>query len=106
LSFLSATTDIILPVAGFITALFAGWVVSTSTAREAIGFESDKWFQRWRFLIRYVCPIGIGAVIIYGIIIAPWLASIETKRACEAAQIEMNAGGATEELQAVLARCQ
>lgn len=75
LSFLSATTDIILPVAGFITAVFAGWIVSTSTAREAIGFESDKWFQRWRFLIRYVCPLGIGAVIIYGTIIAPYFLS-------------------------------
>ena len=72
LDFLSATTDIILPIAGFITAVFAGWVVSTSTAREAIGFKSDVWFQRWRFLIRYVCPIGIGMVIVYGTIIAPF----------------------------------
>ena len=72
LSFLSATTDIILPIAGFITALFAGWVVSTATAREAIGFKSEAWFQRWRFLVRYVCPIGIGAVIVYSVIIVPF----------------------------------
>ena len=39
LDFLSATTDIILPISGFIAAIFAGWVVSTSTAREAIGFS-------------------------------------------------------------------
>ncbi len=73
LDFLSATTDIILPVAGFITALFAGWVVSTSTAREAIGFKSEAWFQRWRFLIRYVCPTGIFIVIVYSTIIAPMI---------------------------------
>ena len=73
LDFLSATTDIILPISGFITAIFAGWVVSTSTAREAIAFDSDVWFQRWRFLIRYVCPIGIGAVIFYSMIWAPYL---------------------------------
>jgi len=72
LDFLSATTDIILPVAGFITAIFAGWVVSSSTAREAIGFTSEKWFLRWRFLIRYVCPLAIFGVIVYGIIIAPY----------------------------------
>lgn len=72
LDFLSATTDIILPIAGFITALFAGWVVSTSTAREAIGFKSEKWFQRWRFLIRWVCPIAIFIVIVYSTIIAPY----------------------------------
>ncbi|MEM9170007.1 MAG: sodium-dependent transporter [Pseudomonadota bacterium] len=73
LDFLSATTDIILPIAGFITAVFAGWVVSCSTAREAIGFESDVWFNRWRFLIRYVCPIAIGAVIFYSVLWVPFI---------------------------------
>lgn len=72
LDFLSATTDIILPVAGFITAIFAGWIVSTSTAREAIGFKSEVWFQRWRFLVRYVCTTGIFVVIVYSTIIAPF----------------------------------
>ena len=73
LDFLSATTDIILPVAGFITAVFAGWIVSSSTAREAIGFKSETWFKRWRFLIRYVCTTGIFIVIVYSTIIAPML---------------------------------
>jgi len=72
LDFLSATTDIILPVAGFITAIFAGWVVSSSTAREAIGFKSEKWFQRWRFATRYICTTGIFIVIVYSTIIAPY----------------------------------
>ncbi|MBI1393061.1 MAG: sodium-dependent transporter [Alphaproteobacteria bacterium] len=75
LDFLSATTDIVLPIAGFITAIFAGWVVSTSVSREEIGFESELWYQRWRFLIRWVCPIGIGAVIVYSTVIAPLLAA-------------------------------
>jgi len=72
LDFLSAATDIILPVAGFITAVFAGWVVSTSSAREAIGFKSEAWFRRWRFLVRYVCTTGIFVVIVYSTIIAPF----------------------------------
>lgn len=75
LDFLSATTDIILPIAGFITAVFAGWIVSTSTAREAIGFKSEIWFKRWRFLVRYVCTTGIFIVIVYSTIIAPMLAN-------------------------------
>lgn len=73
LSFLSALTDIMLPVAGFITAVFAGWVVSASASREELGFKTELWYQRWRFLIRYVCPVGIGAVIAYSTIIAPLL---------------------------------
>ncbi len=72
LDFLSAMTDLVLPIAGFITALFAGWVVSESVSREEIGFKSEAWFRRWRFLIRYVCPIGIGAVIVYAFV-APYL---------------------------------
>ncbi len=74
LDFLSATTDIILPVAGFITAVFAGWIVSSSTAREAIGFKSEVWFKRWRFLIRWVCPLGIFAVIFYSVLWLPYIA--------------------------------
>ena len=73
LDFLSATTDLVLPIAGLITAIFAGWVVTTSTAREAIGFTSEAWFQRWRFLIRYVCPIGIGSVIFYAMLWSPFI---------------------------------
>lgn len=72
LDFLSATTDLVLPIAGFITAVFAGWVVSASSAREAIGFKSEVWFQRWRFLVRYVCTTGIFVVIVYSTVIAPF----------------------------------
>lgn len=72
LDFLSKTTDLILPIAGFITAIFAGWIVSQATSREELGFKSEAWYQRWRFLIRWVCPIGIGSVIIYSTIIAPF----------------------------------
>ncbi|WP_411819778.1 sodium-dependent transporter [Hyphococcus formosus] len=75
LDFLSAATDLILPIAGFITAVFAGWIVSTATAREAIGFKSEVWFQRWRFLIRYICPVSILLVIVYSTILAPMLGS-------------------------------
>jgi len=73
LDFLSATTDIILPLSGFVAAIFAGWIVTTSTAREAIGFKSEAWFKRWRFLIRWVCPFGIGLVLIYSTIWAPFI---------------------------------
>lgn len=73
LDFLSATTDIILPLSGFVAAIFAGWIVSTSTAREAIGFKSETWFKRWRFLIRWVCPAGIFLVVFYATIWVPYI---------------------------------
>lgn len=104
LDFLSATTDIILPVAGFITAVFAGWVVSSSTAREAIGFKSEVWFQRWRFLIRYVCPTGIFIVIVYSTIIAPWIA-VREQAHCEQAQAAIEAGSETPEQLELWSKC-
>ena len=73
LDFLSKTTDLILPIAGFITAIFAGWIVSTAASREELGFKTETWYQRWRFLIRWVCPVGIGAVILYSTIIEPFV---------------------------------
>ena len=75
LDFLSKSTDLILPIAGFITAVFAGWIVSQAASREELGFKSEAWYQRWRFLIRWVCPIGIGAVILYSTIISPFFLS-------------------------------
>ncbi|MEO1253193.1 MAG: hypothetical protein AAFW81_12710, partial [Pseudomonadota bacterium] len=74
LDFLSATTDIILPLSGLVASIFAGWIVSANTAREAIGFKSEIWFKRWRFLIRWVCPIGISTVIFYAVIWTPYIA--------------------------------
>jgi len=68
------TGKIMLPLAGFLTCVFAGWVVSSSAAREELGFRSQAWFDRWRFLVRWVCPIAVGAVLVYGSIIAPALA--------------------------------
>ncbi|MBT8471689.1 MAG: sodium-dependent transporter [Marinicaulis sp.] len=73
LDFLSATTDIILPLSGLVASIFAGWIVTTSTAREAIGFKSEAWFQRWRFLIRWVCPTGIFIVLFYSVVWVPFI---------------------------------
>jgi len=73
LDFLDKLVNLILPIAGFITAIFAGWIVSQATSREELGFKTETWYQRWRFLIRWVCPIGIGAVIIYSTVVAPFL---------------------------------
>ncbi|MEL6365674.1 MAG: sodium-dependent transporter, partial [Pseudomonadota bacterium] len=67
------TGNILLPLAAFLTALFAGWAVSATSAREELGFKSEAWFARWRFLVRWVCPIAIGAILIYGAVVAPLL---------------------------------
>lgn len=69
----AVTGQIFLPLSGFLVAVFAGWVVSGQAAREEMGFKSDAWFGRWRLLVRWVCPIAVGAVLVYGSIVSPML---------------------------------
>jgi NSS family neurotransmitter:Na+ symporter len=67
------TGNVLLPLGGFLAAVFAGYVVTQSASREELGFQSVAGYQRWRFLIRYVCPVVVGAILVYGIGIAPFL---------------------------------
>ena len=80
------TTYVLLPLGGLLTSVFAGWIVSKAASREELGFASTGAYDRWRFLIRWVCPLFIGAVLIYGAIIAPILARAEAAPS-EAAQV-------------------
>ncbi|MEM0929388.1 MAG: sodium-dependent transporter [Pseudomonadota bacterium] len=69
------TGEILLPLGGFLIAVFAGYVVSQSASREELGFKTAAGYQRWRFLIRYVCPSIVGLIIVYGLVIAPFFLS-------------------------------
>ncbi|MEM1379704.1 MAG: sodium-dependent transporter [Pseudomonadota bacterium] len=67
------TGSIMLPLGGFLVAIFAGYAVTQSSSREELGFAQESAYQRWRFLIRYVCPTVVGLILIYGLFIAPFL---------------------------------
>ncbi|MBN4046421.1 sodium-dependent transporter [bacterium AH-315-P15] len=57
------TSNIMLPLGGFLIAIFAGWVLTRETAVEEFGM-SGLGFRLWRFLVRFVIPIVIGLVLI------------------------------------------
>lgn len=65
------TANILLPLGGFLTAIFAGWVMSGTAAREELNFKSERTFKVWRFLCRWVCPLFVGLVLVYAAVIAP-----------------------------------
>jgi NSS family neurotransmitter:Na+ symporter len=67
------TGSIMLPLGGFLAAVFGGYVVSQSASREELGFKTEGAYNRWRFLIRYICPAVVGLILVYGIAIAPFL---------------------------------
>lgn len=57
--------DFALPIGGFLTALFVGWIWRVDHALEELLY-SHAWFPAqnlWSFLIRWICPAGIGLVI-------------------------------------------
>jgi len=56
-------TNFMLPAGGVLFALFAGWRISTETAKEELGL-GDTMFGVWRFLVRFVAPLAVGAVFV------------------------------------------
>ena len=62
------TASILLPTNALLIALFAGWVVSSDAFRRELAFEHDSFFALWQFLMRYVAPIAVLAIMISGLI--------------------------------------
>ena len=46
------TNQIMLPLGGFLIALFVGWFVSKSSAASELAMERPVLFELWHFLIR------------------------------------------------------
>ena len=56
-------TNFMLPAGGMLFALFAGWRISTETAKAELAL-GDFGFRLWRFLVRFVAPLAVGAVFV------------------------------------------
>jgi NSS family neurotransmitter:Na+ symporter len=61
------TSNVMLPLGGVLIAIFVGWVLSSETTREELGLPQGGAFSAWRFLVRYVCPVAIAAVLVASI---------------------------------------
>lgn len=61
--------SLILPLNGFLIAVFAGWVLMPSSIKQELGL-SDGMFKIWQTLVRYVAPIAVAWVLVSGIIAA------------------------------------
>jgi len=57
-------SNIMLPIGGLLTAVFAGWVLSNRITREELDDKMPNWaFQAWLWLTRVVTPILILVVL-------------------------------------------
>lgn len=55
--------NLLLPVGGLLIAVFAGWVMKDPMTREELALTPAA-FMLWRFLVRYVAPIALGALLL------------------------------------------
>ena len=61
--------DFALPIGGLLTAVFVGWVWRVDRAIEEVELHGAPFPARtlWCFLIRWVCPVAIGMIIVSAI---------------------------------------
>lgn len=56
------TSNIMLPLGGLFVALFAGWIMAEKATQEELALGASPSYRLWRFLARYVAPVGITIV--------------------------------------------
>jgi NSS family neurotransmitter:Na+ symporter len=57
------SNNILLPLGGILIAIFAGWRLSGETLQEQMQ-EDQSALILWRFLTRYLAPVGVLIVFI------------------------------------------
>ena len=60
-------TNIILPIGGILFCIYAGWIMPKNQTKVALGMSSSL-YVLWRFLIKYLSPIGIFFVFLKAVI--------------------------------------
>ncbi|RKR07234.1 NSS family neurotransmitter:Na+ symporter [Kushneria sinocarnis] len=61
------TSKLMLPLTGLATILFVGWVMGRDEVRAQLNMSPTA-FAVWRFTARFVSPIGVAIVFIFGLI--------------------------------------
>lgn len=61
-------SNIVMPGVGLMIALFAGWALRRETVMVALGAERARWFSFWRFMLRYVAPLGVVSIFVANVL--------------------------------------
>jgi NSS family neurotransmitter:Na+ symporter len=57
-----ATANVMLPLGGFLIAVFAGWLMRRESSMEELGGGDTLRYRLWRALVRYLAPVAIALV--------------------------------------------
>lgn len=58
------TANIMTPTSVLLIAIFGGWILSESSAREELALPDGPLFRVWRVLIRYVAPLTVAIIFV------------------------------------------
>lgn len=59
--------EFFLPVTALLVAIFVGWVIPRETVRMENKQMSATLFSAWLFLLRFFCPVVVGAILLFGL---------------------------------------
>ena len=61
-------SNIMLPLGGVLIAVFVGWIMSREDTRDELGLPDTLAFKSWRWLVRYLVPLAVSAVLVSNVI--------------------------------------
>lgn len=59
-----AITNVLMPIGAMLYAVFIGWFLSRDMTMQSLHLQDTRFFRLWRFLMRYVVPLGILAIFV------------------------------------------
>ncbi len=60
-------SNLIMPIASLLLAVFVGWFVTRDSMREEMGLPEGGIFEIWHVLIKYFSPAAIALILIWGL---------------------------------------
>lgn len=62
-----AITNVLMPFGAMLYAIFIGWFLTQEVILDTLNISNGPFFQVWRFLMRFVVPIGILAIFVFNL---------------------------------------
>lgn len=61
------TTNVMMPLGGLLLAIFTGWMIKPEAIARELNIKNQALFRAWFWLIRWLAPISISAILITGL---------------------------------------
>jgi NSS family neurotransmitter:Na+ symporter len=57
-------SNIMLPLNGLLSAVFAGWIMAKAATEDELAMGAGLGYSHWRFVVRYVAPVAVTTVLL------------------------------------------